>query len=279
MTFWAENYFYMENKQAYTFTSKDAENYDYYLGPVLFEPYGQYLADQINGGHITSVLELACGTGRVTSHIQRALPDGAEFWATDLSSDMLDIAKRRLGSDQIHFKTEDIQNLSFADNTFDLVICQFGMMFLPDKQKGFDEIYRVLKPGGKFLGFTWNDTSKNPMYDLLIRELMLPWFPNEDVSRLFTPFSLYNPQQLAGWMKNSGFTSAKTETIALNSGPASAEHIENAIFLKHPLGKAVTDKGIDAFEIVAQKFKEEIARRYGHTVSFPMSALLTVGVK
>lgn len=269
----------MENKQAYNFTSQDAENYDYYLGPVMFEPYGQYLADQIDGANLKSVLELACGTGRVTSHIQQALPAGVEFWATDISSDMLDIAKRKLGSDQIHFKTEDIQNLSFADYSFDLVICQFGMMFLPDKQKGFNEIYRVLKPGGKFFCFTWDDTSKNPMFNLLIKELMLPYFHDEDSSRLFTPFSLHNPEQLAEWMKNAGFTTGKTETIALNSPAAPVANIENGLYLKHPLGKTVKDKDAGAFEVVARKFKEEVEKRYGKVVSFPMSALLTIGVK
>jgi hypothetical protein len=108
---------------------------------------------------------------------------------------------------------------------------------------------------------------------------MLPYFQGEEVSHLFTPFSLYDPQQLAEWMKNSGFATVTTETVALNSGPVSAEHIEHGMYLHHRLGRAMADKGTGPYEQVRQKFKEEVIKRYGHTVSFPMSALLTVGVK
>jgi ubiquinone/menaquinone biosynthesis C-methylase UbiE len=183
----------MEKKEAYTFTSADAENYDRYLGPVIFEPYGEYLANRINTAGLSRVLELASGTGRVTRHLRKALPAGVELWATDLNNDMLDIAKRELGEDGINYQAEDIQNLSFADNTFDLVICQFGMMFLPDKRQGFNEIFRVLKPGGKLMCFTWDSTLNNPLFALLINELMLPLFEDEDTTRFFVPFSLHNP--------------------------------------------------------------------------------------
>jgi len=270
----------MEKKEAYTFTSADAENYDFYLGPVIFEPYGQYLATNIDTTGLKHVLELAGGTGRVTRHLRRALPASVELWATDLSNDMLAIAKRELGEENINFKAEDIQQLSFADNTFDLVVCQFGMMFLPDKQQGFNEICRVLKPGGKLMCFTWDSTLNNPLFRLLINELMLPHFEDEDTARFFTPFSLHNPQQLKGWMKNAGFKDIVVDTINLTSGTASMEHLETGVFRKHPLGKAVFDKYPSAFEAVAQKFKEGIVERWGDgDISFPMSALLTIGIK
>lgn len=268
-----------EKKEAYNFTSKDAENYDLYLGPVLFEPYGQYLASQIETTGLSSVAELACGTGRVSRHVSRVLPANAKFWATDISSDMLDIAKGRTDNDKIHYRTEDIQNLSFADNSFDLVICQFGMMFLPDKQRGFNEISRILKPGGKLMCFTWDSTTHNPMFKLLINDLMLPYFEGENTDRFFVPFSLYDQQQLATWLEKAGFSTIKTETIRLNSGQATLEQIETGFYLLHPLGKAVRDKDPAAFEVLRKKFRQEIEKRYGLTVSFPMSALLTIAIK
>jgi ubiquinone/menaquinone biosynthesis C-methylase UbiE len=270
----------MEKKEAYTFTSADAENYDFYLGPVIFEPYGEYMAAHINTAGLSRVLELASGTGRVTRHLRKALPAGVELWATDLSSDMLDIARRELGEDGINFKAEDIQHLSFADNTFDLAVCQFGMMFLPDKQQGFNEIFRVLKPGGKLMCFTWDSTLNNPLFRLLINELMLPHFEDEDHARFFTPFSLHNPQQLRDWMKNAGFKDIVVDTINLTSGIASVEHLETGVFRKHPLGKAVFDKDPSAFETVAQQFRDGIVEQWGDgAIAFPLSALITVGVK
>jgi ubiquinone/menaquinone biosynthesis C-methylase UbiE len=270
----------MEKKEAYTFTSADAENYDHYLGPVIFEPYGQYLAAHIDTAGLSRVLELASGTGRVTRHLRKALPAEVELWATDLNNDMLDIAKRELGEDRINYKAEDILHLSFADNTFDLAICQFGVMFLPDKQQGFNEIFRVLKPGGKLMCFTWDSTLNNPLFGLLINELMMPLFADEDTTRFFTPFALHHPWQLMDWMKNAGFKDVAVNTIALQSGSTSPEHLETGVFRKHPLGKAVFDKNPSAFEGVAQKFREGIVERWGDgEISFPLSALMTVGVK
>ena len=270
----------MEKKEAYKFTADDAENYDYYLGPVLFQPYGEYLAAQIDNTSIKNVLELACGTGRVTQFIRKALPEGTNLWATDLSADMLDIARRRLGAAEINYKTEDIQNLSFDDNSFDLVICQFGMMFLPDKQQGFNEIFRVLKPGGKLMCFTWDDTSNNPVFKMLVNELMFPYFAGEDTSRFLTPFSLHNPRQLTAWMENAGFKDISVEKIVLGSGQASIDHLETGIYRKHPLGKAIKEKDPSAFEPVAQKFREGLVKQFGDgDISFPMSALLTIGIK
>jgi ubiquinone/menaquinone biosynthesis C-methylase UbiE len=270
----------MEKEQAYKFTTGDAENYDFYLGPLIFEPYGEYLATQIDTTNLSSVLELACGSGRVTTHILKVLPNDVEFWATDISGDMLDIAKGKLGDYHINYAVEDIQNLSFAVDTFDLVICQFGLMFLPDKMKGLKEIYRVLKPGGKLMLFTWDDTLNIPLFKLLINDLMLPYFEGEDTTRFFVPFSLHDPQQLAGWLQDTGFKEAESKNIKLMSGNVSHEHIESGIFRKHPLGRQMMDKAPSAYETVAQKLREGITAMYpGENVSSPLSAFLTTGVK
>lgn len=269
----------MERKEAYKFTSKDAENYDFYLGGVLFEPYGKYMASRIDTTGLSNVLELACGTGRVTQYIHEALPAYVDFFATDISGDMLDIAKRRLGNDGIHYKTEDIQHLSFDDHTFDLVICQFGMMFLADRQKGFNEIARVLKPGGKLMCSTWNDALHNPLFGLLVNDLMLPYFADEDTTRLFVPFSMYDKQQLVSWARNAGFQDVIIETVGLISPPVSVEHLATGFYYKHALGKAMRDKDPLAFEAVGEEFKTELERRYGTNPSIPMSALYITGQK
>lgn len=268
------------SSEAYKFTSTDAENYEHYLGPVLFEPYAKILASRIESIPSQNVLELACGSGRATRHIRRALSRESQLWATDLSADMLTIAKRNLGDDGIHYKTEDIQNLSFPDNTFDLVVCQFGVMFLPEKQKGFDDIYRVLKPGGRFLCFTWDATLNNPMFKTLINDLMLPYFRDEDTTRLFVPFSMHDPVQLRQWMEKAGFRSVNVETVTSHSGAATVEFLVEGLFLKHPLGKATKDKDEAAVSVVAEKFRSWLnASLKDGRISVAMSALLMNGTK
>lgn len=271
----------MEKKEAYKFTGEDVENYDFYLGPILFEPYAQCLASHINLTGVSTVLELACGTGRVTRHLRKALPDNIKLLATDISNDMLNVAKKRLNEvTGISYQVEDIQNLSFPDNSFDLAICQFGMMFLPDKNKGFSEIFRVLKPGGKLMFFTWDATVNMPLFKQLINDLILPYFEGEDTNRFFTPFSLYNPQILQGFLQTAGFKDTKTEHVVLRSGSPTVQNISDGLFRKHPLGKEIKVKEPSAFESIAKKFEGIIASQFG-TVDpeFDLSAFLTSGIK
>jgi len=270
----------MEKKEAFKFTGQDAEYYDHYLGPILFEPYGRYLASKIDIAGVGSVLEVASGTGRVTKHIRKALPASIKLIASDISSDMLAIAKRELPDDNIRFMVEDAQNLSFPDNSFDLVICQFGMMFLPDKKRGFDEIYRVLKPGGKFMFFTWDDTLNMPIIKLMINETIVPNFDGEDTTRFFTPFSLHDTAQLERFLIDAGFREAKSEQVALTSGAPSAENVVDGFLRKHMLGKEVAAKDASLLEPLAQKMEEKIGLQFGTSdLTFDLSAFLTTGVK
>lgn len=270
----------MEKKEAYKFTSDDAENYDHYLGPLFFEPYGQYTASQIDAGHVSSVLEIACGTGRLTRHLRKVLPASVRLFATDISLDMLGIAKRELNNNGIIFQVEDAQKLSFADDSFDAVICQFGVMFLPDKKKGFQEIFRVLKPGGKFMFFTWDDTLKVPVFKALIDDLVLPYFRDEDITRFKVPFAMNDPKTLENMLIDAGFKHAESKVISLKSGITSPDFVVEGFYRKHPLGREIVAKDPSAFETVAEQFHDKVVQLSGDgKIPFQLSALMTTGIK
>ena len=121
--------------------------YDLHLGPVLFEPYASDLVSRLPSGDRLRVLEIACGTGIVTRRLQEALPDAA-IVATDLNEPMIDYARGAVPAPGILWQQADAQALGFDDGSFDVVVCQFGFMFLPDKVQGFREARRVLASGG-----------------------------------------------------------------------------------------------------------------------------------
>jgi ubiquinone/menaquinone biosynthesis C-methylase UbiE len=268
------------DKSAYKFSGEGAINYDRYLGPIMFEPYAVNTAESIDTAGVDSVLELACGTGRVTRHLRRRFKPPVELVATDLSVDMLQVAEAALNDSSITFRVEDAQNLSFADNTFDLVVCQFGLMFLPDKQQGIREALRVLKPGGTFVFTTWDKTENIPLLKLIFNDIMQPYFKPDDRGRLFVPFSLHAPAVLEGWMQSAGFTDVRSERVELQSGAASADDIVNAYFLKHSLGKEILDNHPAEFEKVAAKYKEEIERQFGRgDLRYDLAAFRVVGRK
>ena len=90
-------------KQAFRFSGEDARNYEQYLGPLLFEPYAVEVASRVPTTP-QSVLEIACGTGRVTRHLRKRLPLSAMLIATDFSPDMLEVAREKLNDPSIDFR-------------------------------------------------------------------------------------------------------------------------------------------------------------------------------
>lgn len=165
-------------------------------------------------------------------------------------------------------------------NTFDVVVCQFGLMFLPDKQRGLCEAMRVLKPGGHFIFTTWDKTENMPLLKLIFNDIMQPYFKPEDTARLFVPFSLYDPRVLEGWMREAGFADVRSERVVLPSGAPSAEPIVAGLFTKHSLGKEIMDSHPGEFENVAKRFTAGIEQQFGRTdIHFELSAFKVSGKK
>jgi SAM-dependent methyltransferase len=139
--------------------------YDRYLVPLTFDSYALYLAPRLAEANPLDVLETAAGTGVLTRAIASRLPVDARIVATDLNQPMLDRAKARQSDGRIEWKQADALALPVENQSFDVVACQFGVMFFPDKVQGYLEAWRVLKPGGRFLFNVWDRISENEFAD------------------------------------------------------------------------------------------------------------------
>ena len=136
--------------------------YDRYMGPLLFEPSAKLVAERCAALEPDRILETAAGTGIVTRAVHRAVPR-AEILATDINPAMLEFAAQALTSEHVSFEPADAQNLPFAEGSFDLVLCQFGVMFFPDKIRANQEARHVLRPNGRYLLVTVNRLELNPI--------------------------------------------------------------------------------------------------------------------
>jgi molybdenum cofactor sulfurtransferase len=154
------------------------EFYERVLGPRLYQPYGELLVREIRKdihpeSAPTSVLEVACGTGRITTHLYEDLarPLNLRLVATDLSKIAIDVATKVVSEDlrrNVTFHPDvDMADMPFADNSFDIVVCGFGLMFPPDKVRVAREFKRVLRPGGKIYGTVFH---YNELFDLALRQ-------------------------------------------------------------------------------------------------------------
>ncbi|WP_259069050.1 class I SAM-dependent methyltransferase [Mucilaginibacter sp. X4EP1] len=267
-------------KDAFKFSGELALNYDRYLGPMMFEPYAADLVSRINTAGVKTVLEIACGTGCVTVPLRNHFAPNVELTATDFNADMMSVAESKLNNGSVVFGIEDAQNLSFPDNSFDLVICQFGLMFLQDKKKGLSEALRVLKPGGRFIFSTWDKTENIPLLKLIFNDIILPYFKDEDTTRFLIPFSLFDASQLKEWMEEAGFIEVETERVSLETGAPSYKEIVNGYFQKHALGGAVTAKNPADFDVVAAEMEKQVIAQFGETdIKLRFSANFVSGVK
>jgi SAM-dependent methyltransferase len=195
------------------FAGSIPEIYDRCLGPFLFEPYAADLAERAAALAPSRILETAAGTGIVTAALARALP-GAEILATDLNPAMLAVAAGRLSSPRVSFAPADAQSLPFEDGGFDLVFCQFGAMFFPDRVAAYREALRVLRPGGAFLFNVWDRIEANPA-SRAVADAVAGLFPGDPPGFLGrVPFGYHDKGSVESDLRAAGFTSVEAETVA-----------------------------------------------------------------
>ncbi|HEX9453875.1 MAG TPA: class I SAM-dependent methyltransferase, partial [Candidatus Binatia bacterium] len=135
--------------------------YETHLVPLIFEPYAADLVNRLASRPLTRVLEIAAGTGVVTRALALVLPESVAIVATDLNQPMLDQAAARGIKRPVEWRQANAMQLPFADGMFDAVVCQFGVMFFPEKSKAFSEARRVLSPGGVFIFNVWDRIEEN----------------------------------------------------------------------------------------------------------------------
>ena len=235
--------------------------YDRHLGPVLFEPYARDLAARLPSG-ARRVLEIAAGTGRVTRQLLAHLPIAGELVATDLSPPMLERAAQLTGPDaRLSWRQADAQALPVADHTFDVVACQFGLMFVPDKALALREMHRALAPGGTLLLSTWDSIARNPATTLL-HELATAATPHDPPLFMLTPFSMDDAGALASLIRAAGFRDVRVDTVVLTGESVSASDFAVGLVRGNPLWHQLMERGIDA-EVFERKVSEALIARFG----------------
>ena len=204
------------------FAGSIPENYDRYMVPLIFEAYAAETARRAASFSPVAVLETAAGTGAVTRALVPKLGPGASYTVTDLNQPMLDYAASRQGSDsRITWCQADALNLPFEDASFDLVCCQFGAMFFPDRAAAYREAKRVLKPGGRFLFSVWDRIEENVFADDVTNALaaIFPHDPPRFLAR--TPHGYHDKDLIRGDLAAAGFFDVGIDTIAEQSRASS----------------------------------------------------------
>jgi ubiquinone/menaquinone biosynthesis C-methylase UbiE len=235
--------------------------YDEILGPLMFAPYANDLAERVARSAPSAVLEIAAGTGVVTRALAKALAS-AQIVASDLNEAMLGIAQRQ-PLPRVTWKHADAQHLPFDDGAFDAVVCQFAYMFVPDKHAAYREARRVLRAGGRFVFNVWGPLAGNEV-TAVVGESVARSFPDDPPRFLErTPFGYHDGPAIRSELERAGFQDIEVESLEKVTQAPSPELVARGLCLGTPLRNEIEARDPARLDAVTAAAAGALRARFG----------------
>jgi ubiquinone/menaquinone biosynthesis C-methylase UbiE len=255
--------------------------YDRMLVPLIFQNYALDLAQRIAALRPRNVLEIAAGTGVLTRAMAPLLDASAQIVASDLNQPMLDVAMREQPDGHpVEWRQADALALPFEPQRFDVVACQFGAMFFPDKVRGYSEVHRVLKPEGHFFFNVWESLAKND-FARAVEETLAHMFPS-DPPRFMgrTPHGYGDEAIVRADLEAAGFQTIAVEQIAHRSRAASARNVAFTYCQGTPLRAEIEARDPSGLDAITGEVAEVLRRQFGSgPIEGGISALVVTAVR
>lgn len=238
--------------------------YDSLMVPMIFAAYARHMAEVVAAFSPDRVLETAAGTGVVTRALAPRLGPQARYMVTDLNQPMLDHAAARQGADaRIEWQQANALDLPFADGTFDVVCCQFGAMFFPDRVAGYAEARRVLKPHGRFVFSVWDRIEENAFADEVTHALATVFPDNPPRFAAVVPHGYHDVTLIRDELGRAGYTDIRIETREEVSHAASARDAAVAYCQGTPLRNEIEARDAGLLQLATDRATRAIASRHG----------------
>ena len=250
-------------------------NYDRYLGPLFFHDYADDLVARVETKPGLRVLETACGTGIVTERLAARLAGQGMLVTTDLNEPMMVHAEQRLGAGaRLEWRQADATALPFDDRSFDAVVCQFGLMFYPDKALGVREAFRVLRAGGRYVFNVWDSLLQNPA-PRIAHETVASFFPTDAPQFYSVPFSLAETGTVSGWLRDAGFGDVDPVAVAKTGTSPSAAEAAIGLIEGNPIYAAIMERKPEALVDIKAAVARNVAAQLGdRPVRAPLRAFV-----
>ena len=248
----------------HAFAGSIPQLYERHMVPLIFERYAVDMAARARLREPARVLELAAGTGVVTRALANALPQRSSIVATDLNQPMLDHAAAIGASRPVEWRQADAMQLPFADEAFDLVVCQFGAMFFPNRANAYAEARRVLRPGGAFIFNVWDRIEENEFADCVMQALAqhFPQDPPRFMARV--PHGYHDRSVIAADLAAGGFARAAEFTTITERSRADSPRLAAVAYCQGtPWRGEIESRAAAGLEEATDFAAAAIERRFG----------------
>jgi ubiquinone/menaquinone biosynthesis C-methylase UbiE len=260
-----------------TFAGSIPALYDRHLGAVLFEPYAADMVGRLPQLRDGAILEVAAGTGIVTQKLAAALPESVRIVATDLNQPMLDHAASKPGMARVTFRQADALDLPFSAGEFDVVICQFGVMFFPDRLAAYRQAIRVLKADGQFILNVWDALPLNPLAEVVSKAMAVrfPQDPPQFLARV--PYAYNDDALIRADLAAAGFSKIEIETVSQTSRAASHRDPAIGFCQGSPMRNEIETRDPNGLQAATEAAADALAARFGTgAIEAPMRAKVIV---
>ncbi len=252
-------------------TPEAAAGYEEYFVPAIFDQWPSRIIDIIGLKRGDHVLEVGCGTGVFAREAVNHIGDEGRFVGLDLSESMLGVARRKCPD--VEFRQGNAMALPFDDQTFDVVVASFMLMFVPEPETAIKEMLRVLKPEGKIAVAVWESLDQNPAYSTLC-EIAGNRIDATAAESLAWPFALGDKEKLSRLFASAGM---KEATLHVRDGRARFPSLENFVrteIKSWVLAESVTEEGLThVVNDAKEKFASYCDPKTGG-VDLPLNAII-----
>jgi ubiquinone/menaquinone biosynthesis C-methylase UbiE len=245
------------------FTGDIPRFYDSTLVPLIFARYARELARRAAGLHPNDVLEIACGTGVVTRELTRVLPEHTRIVASDLNHAMVAYAKNASRAREVDWRQADVMTLPFAKASFDVVLCEFGVMFFPDRVHAYRNVRNVLRPGGTFLFNSWSRIEENEFADVITQALALRYPADPPLFLARTPHGYGDPSRIEEDVRAAGFTLCDVNVQEERSVAPDAYSAAAAYCYGTPLRGEIERRDGEGLEAATRQAADALRARFG----------------
>jgi len=257
------------------FTGAIPQLYEKYLGPLIFNEYAADLASRITIPAGGLLLETAAGTGMATRKLRDSIPQDVRIVATDINEDMLSVAKEKFDSNEgIEFKVANALSLPFDDDTFGAVVCQFSVMFFPDKLLALQEAARVLKPGGKFYFNIWDSFEHNHLIQT-VNQTIAEILPENTPDFFNVPYGYYEIDVIKNLLFEAGFTGIEISVLPRMSAAEEARDVAMGYVMGTPVRLQIEKYSQNSLFKIVDEVEHAIGKKFGYkTIKAKMQALV-----